>query len=104
MGYGSALTKMGSRPALPLHGGDPSPAVRRRDARGVPGRIGADYPRPRAGRGDRRRGTMAVKTTPRLVSSTVLINRNRGGRRTYRLSARSDSGPAANWRVRAAPL
>jgi hypothetical protein len=35
-----------SQPALPLHGGDPGPAVRRRDARGVPGRHGADYPRP----------------------------------------------------------
>ena len=47
-----------SRPALPIHGGNPGPAVRRRDARGVPGRNGADYPRPRPGRGDRRRGAM----------------------------------------------
>jgi hypothetical protein len=47
-----------SRPALPLHGGDPSPAVRRRDARGVPGRIDADYPRPCAGRGDWSWGTL----------------------------------------------
>src|SRR6202011_4520 len=51
-----------SRPALPLHGGDPSPAVRRRDARGVPGRIGADYPRPCAGRGDRRRGLWIARS------------------------------------------
>ena len=39
-------------------GGNPGPAVRRPDARGVPGRNGADYPRPRLGRGDRRRGAM----------------------------------------------
>jgi hypothetical protein len=30
--------------ALPLHGGNPGPAVRRRDARGIPGRNGADHP------------------------------------------------------------
>jgi hypothetical protein len=29
---------------LPLHGGNPGPAVRRRDAGGVPGRNGADIP------------------------------------------------------------
>ncbi len=47
-----------SWPALPLHDGDPGPAVRWRDARGVPGRHGADDPRPLAGGGDRRRGAM----------------------------------------------
>src|ERR1700732_1594369 len=44
--------------ALPLRGGDPSPAIGRRDAKSVPGRSRADYPRPRPGRGDRRWGVM----------------------------------------------
>jgi hypothetical protein len=47
-----------SRPALPLHGGDPVPAIGWRNVSCVPGRNSADYPRPFPRCGDRWRGAM----------------------------------------------
>src|SRR5438270_911921 len=66
-----------SRPALPLHGTNLGPTVRRRDTRGVPSGNGADYPRPRPGRGDRRGA--AVDRAQRLE-----LGHHRAARPCYR--------------------